>query len=164
MVYQLYCVCVIKLQFFINMRRVFSFMTLNSCSLRRGCLRSNGALHRHWRWTSQRTAIVVGYKIKIMRQFKLKRPQYFPGPKPCSFDIAFSVTSRNRHMVQNFITFWKPTRMETTTPSLSNPYHCFTFLTVKTFFLNSSQNLSPFSLYLCSHAYAMHCWQQSLSW
>lgn len=158
LVYKLYCICVIKLQFIMNMRKVFNFMTLNWCSLWKGSLRSNSALQRSWRFTSQRTATVIQYKIKIIRQFKMKRPQDFPSQTPCTFYIVFS-----RHLVQNFIRFWKPAWMETTTISLSNPFHRFTFLTVKTFLLKSSQNLSPFSLCLFSHAYAMHCWKYLVS-
>lgn len=124
-----------------NMRRVFNFMTLNWCSSWRGSPRSNSALQRYWRFTSQRTATPVEYKIKIIRQFKMKEPEDFPSLNPCTFYTAFSVTSRNRH-IQNFIRFWKPSWMESTTTLLSNPFHCFTFLTVKTFFLKSSKNLS----------------------
>lgn len=132
------------------MRRVFNFMTLNWCSLWRGSLRSHSAPQRYWRLTSQRTATVVEHKIRIIRQFKMKEPQDFPSPTPHTFYTAFSVTSRNRHIVQNFIRFWKPSWMESTTTSLSNTLHCFTFLTVETFFLKSTQNLSPFmSLFSC---------------
>lgn len=161
LVYKLYCICVIKLQFIMNMRKVFNFMTLNWCPLWKGSLRSNSALQRSWRLPSQRTDTVIQYKIKIIRQFKMKRPQDFPSQTPCTFCFVFS-----RHLAQKFIRFWKHAWMVTTTASLSNPFHCFTFLTVKAFFLKSSQNLSPFSLCLGCHAYAMHCWEYlgSSSW